>query len=138
MTEKKLRLQITTPQRPVLDKLVDFVALPAYEGEMGVLPGHTQYITKLNFGVLRYKESGNEEYFAIMGGLAEIAHDVVSVFAEDAALENEINEEEEKQKAAKAKSSLSAKDPDIDMALAEMELKKAILLLKVKQYRKGK
>lgn len=138
MSQKKLRLQIITPQRPVIDKQVDFVALPAYEGEMGVLPGHTQYIAKLNFGVLRYKEGENEEYFAVMGGLAEIARDVVSVFAEDAALADEINEEEEKQKAAQAKSSMSGKDPDIDMALAEMELKKAILLLKVKQYRKRK
>ena len=45
MPNKKLRLQIITPQRPVLDKLVDFVALPAYKGEMGILPGHIQYLT---------------------------------------------------------------------------------------------
>ena len=44
---KKLRLQITTPQKPVLDKEVDFVVLPAYEGEMGVLPGHAPYVAIL-------------------------------------------------------------------------------------------
>ncbi|MDR0645914.1 MAG: ATP synthase F1 subunit epsilon [Elusimicrobiota bacterium] len=132
MTQKKLRLQIITPQRPVLDKKVDFVALPAYNGEMGVLPGHTQYVAKLNYGVLRYKSDGREETFAVMGGIAEIEHDNVSVFAEDAALENEIDVEEQKQKLAKAKASLSARDNEVDIELAEMEIKKALLLLKVK------
>jgi F-type H+-transporting ATPase subunit epsilon len=134
MTQKKLRLQIITPQRPVLDKEVDFVALPAYNGEMGVLPGHIQYVAKLNFGVLRYKSGGAEETFAVMGGIAEIEHNNVSVFAEDAALENEIDVEEEKQRLAKAKASLSARDNEVDMELAEMEIKKALLLLKVKSH----
>lgn len=132
MAEKKLRLQIVTPQRPVLDKQVDFVALPAFDGELGILPGHVQYVAKLNYGVLRYTENGVEEDFAVMGGFAEIAKDTVSVFAEDAALAQEINEEAEKQKLAKVKASLSSKDPDIDMELAEMELKRSLLMLKVK------
>jgi len=133
MPNKKLRLQIVTPQRPVLDKLVDFVALPAYNGEMGILPGHIQYLAKLSFGVLRYKAADDEGFFAVMGGIAEIEHDNVSVFAEDAALEDEIDVEEEKQKLAKAKATLSVRDNELDMELAEMEIKKAILLLKVKE-----
>ena len=135
MSSKKLRLQIITPQRPVLDKRVDFVALPAYNGEMGVLPGHIQYVAKLNYGVLRYKDGDGEGTFAVMGGVAEIEHDNVSVFAEDAALEDEIDIEEERQKLVKAKAALSAHESDIDMELAEMEIKKALLLLKVKSKR---
>ena len=132
MSEKKLRLQIITPQKPVLDKQVDFVALPAYNGEMGVLPGHIQYVAKLNYGVLRYIDNGVEEDFAVLGGFAEIAKDTVSVFAEDAALAKEIDEEGARQKVAQAKASLSSKDPDIDMDLAEIELKRSLLMLKVK------
>lgn len=133
MAGKKLKLQIITPERQVLDKEVDFVALPAYNGEMGVLPGHVQYVAKLNYGVLRYKENGKEETFAVMGGLAEIEHDKISVFAEDAALAGEIDEAAAKQKLAQAKASLSKHDADIDIELAEMEIKKALLMLKVKK-----
>ena len=129
---KKLRLQITTPQKPVLDKEVDFVVLPAYEGEMGVLYNHAPYVAKLTFGELRYTVDGKEEVFALMGGLAEIAQNEVSVFAEDIALAREVDEEATKQKIEQAKASLSAKGADIDMELAEIELKKALLLLKVK------
>ena len=132
MSEKKLRLQIITPQKPVLDKLVDFVALPAYNGEMGVLPGHIQYVAKLNYGVLRYTDNGVEEDFAVLGGFAEIAKDTVSVFAEGAALAQEVDEEAERQKIAQAKASLSSQEPDINMELAEMEIKKSLLMLKVK------
>lgn len=132
MAEKKLRLQIITPQKPVLDKLVDFVALPAFNGELGVLPGHIQYVAKLNYGVLRYVENGVEEDFAVLGGFAEIAKDTVSVFAEDATLAQEVDEEAERQKIAQAKASLSSQDPDINMELAEMEIKKSLLMLKVK------
>ena len=135
---KKLRLQITTPQKPVLDKEVDFVVLPAFDGEMGVLPGHAPYVAKLNFGELRYTIDGKEEIFALMGGLAEIAQDEVSVFAEDIALAREVDEEAAKQKVAQAKASLSAKGADIDMELAEIELKKALLMLKVKNNKRKK
>lgn len=133
MAGKKLKLQIITPERQVLDKEVDFVALPAYNGEMGVLPGHVQYVAKLNYGVLRYKDDAKEETFAVMGGLAEIENDKISVFAEDAALAGEIDEAAAKQKLAQAKASLSKHDADIDIELAEMEIKKALLMLKVKK-----
>ncbi len=133
MSAKKLKLQIITPQKQVLDKEVDFVALPAFNGEMGVLPGHVQYVAKLNYGVLRYKEGDKEETFAVMGGIAEIAKDVISVFAEDAALAEEIDEAAAKQKLAQAKASLTKHDADIDMELAEIEIKKALLMLKVKR-----
>ncbi|MDR0953717.1 MAG: ATP synthase F1 subunit epsilon [Elusimicrobiota bacterium] len=133
--DKKLRLQIITPQRPVLDKEVDFVALPAYEGEMGVLPGHIQYVAKLNYGILRYKAGEEEGTFAVMGGFAEIEHNTVSVFAEDAALEEEIDEEAEKQRLEQAKATLSGKGNELDIELAEIEIKRALLLLKVKNHK---
>lgn len=133
---KTIRLQIITPQKPVLDKQVDFVALPAFEGELGVLPNHEPYITKLNFGTLRYKIGTEEHTFAIMEGIAEIANNEVSVFAEDAALQEEINEEEVRQKLEKAKDSLQNKDKSMDFEEAEKEIKKALLMLKVKSRKK--
>ena len=133
MAGKKLRLQIVTPQRPVLDKEVDFVALPAFNGEMGVLPGHIQYVAKLNYGVLRYKEGETEETFAVMGGLAEIEHDNIRVFAEDAALAEEIDEEAAKQKSAQAKAALTKHDADIDIELSEIKIKKELRMLKIKK-----
>ena len=131
---KKLTLNLITPEKPLISNLeVDMVVLPALLGEMGILPGHVKTIVQLGMGSLRYKKDGKEEEFAALGGFVEVINDVVNVFAENAALADEIDEEAEKQKIKKAKESLSGKDADIDFELAEMELKQAIARMKVKK-----
>lgn len=134
----KIRLQIITPQKPVLDKEVDFVVLPASKGELGILPGHTEYITTLKYGVLRYKIGEETETFAVLGGIAEIANNNVSVFAEGAVLQDEIDEETARQQLEKAKADRLKNDKAIDLEQADQEIKEALLLLKVKKLKSGK
>ncbi|MBR2865505.1 MAG: ATP synthase F1 subunit epsilon [Elusimicrobiaceae bacterium] len=135
---KTLQLNLITPQKQLLNAVaVDFVALPALEGELGVLPGHIPMIVQLGYGSLRYKQDGKEEEFAVLGGFAEILHESVNVFAEGAGLADEIDEEEEKQKIKRAKESLSKKDADIDFELAEIEIKQALTRMKVKKRHLG-
>lgn len=131
---KKLILNLITPEKQLLTNLeVDMVVLPAFEGEMGVLPGHEKMIVQLGMGSLRYKQGEKEEEFAALSGFAEILHDTVNVFAEGAALADEIDEEAEAQKIKCVKESLSKKDADIDFELAEIEIKQAIARMKVKK-----
>ncbi|MBR4592453.1 MAG: ATP synthase F1 subunit epsilon [Elusimicrobiaceae bacterium] len=131
---KKLILNLVTPQAQLLNNLeVDMVVLPAFLGEMGILPGHINTLVQLAFGELRYKKDGKESEFAVMGGFVEVKDDVVNVFAEGADLADEIDEEAESQKIKKAKEALSNKDADIDFELAEIELKQAITRMKVKR-----
>ena len=134
MSDKKLTLNLITPEQQLIkDKPVDMVILPALLGEMGILPGHVKTIVQLGIGSLRYKVDGKEEEFAALGGFAEVLNDVVNVFAENAALAAEIDEEKEKQRIKALKESLSNKDADIDFELAELEIKQAIARMKVKQ-----
>ena len=110
----------------------DFVALPAYAGEMGILPGHAKAVMQLSAGVLRYKSGGEKREFAVFGGFAEIFNDDVLVLVEEAALAGEISSEEQRQKTAKAKASLSKRDSDINIELAEIEIKAALMKMKMK------
>ena len=136
MTEK-LRLNLVTPEKQLLEnEEVDFVALPALMGEMGILPGHVNMLVQLGMGSLRYKKGNSESEFAVLGGFVEIVDDTVNIFAEGADLAEEIDEEAEKQKIKAAKFSLSSKDADIDFELAEMELKQSIARMKVKRRRR--
>ena len=131
---KKLKLNLITPQKQLLTNLeVDIVVIPAFLGEMGILPGHINTLVQLSFGELRYKQDGKESEFAVMGGFVEVKDNVVNVFAEGADLAEEIDEEAESQKIKKAKEALSNKDADIDFELAEIELKRAITRMKVKR-----
>ena len=41
-----LRCVVVTPERALLDETADFVALPMYDGELGVLPGRSPLIDR--------------------------------------------------------------------------------------------
>lgn len=134
MADKKLTFNLVTPQKQLITDLpVDMVVLPAFLGEMGILPGHVQTLVQLGMGSLRYKQNGHTEEFAVLGGFAEVVNNVVNVFAEGADLAGEIDEEAEKQRIKALKESLSKKDADIDFELAELEIKQALTRMKVKK-----
>ena len=78
-TNKTVRCVIVTPERAVLDAAVDFVAVPLYDGELGVLPGRTPLIARLGFGELRTVHGKKVERFYIDGGFVQIRADVVTV-----------------------------------------------------------
>ena len=64
---KTLKLNLITPQKQLLSDLeVESVVLPAFQGELGVLPGHIPMMVQLGFGSLRYKQDGKEEEFAVL------------------------------------------------------------------------
>jgi F-type H+-transporting ATPase subunit epsilon len=88
-----IRLELVTPERLVLSEDVDEVVAPGYEGEFGVLPGHTQFLAILNIGVLWYRKESAVKKIALGGGFAEVNHDRVVVMAETAERADEIDME---------------------------------------------
>src|SRR5262245_30911480 len=75
----RLQCVVVTPERTLFDELVDFVALPLYDGELGVLPGHTPLIGRLGFGELRTRSGGVSGRYFVDGGFVEVRDDVVTV-----------------------------------------------------------
>jgi F-type H+-transporting ATPase subunit epsilon len=139
MAEKKLLLSIITPERVLIEnKEADFIVLPAYEGEMGILPGHISFIVELKEGILRYKDMQKEETFAVMGGFTEIYKNKVLVFAEAGELAKEINEERARQSYQKAKDALAMRGADIDLDSAQAALRRAAARLRIAELRKRK
>lgn len=87
-----LRLQVVTPERPVVDEAADSVELPGAEGYLGILPGHTPLITLLKTGVLSFRRpGGGESAYAISAGFAEIGPERVAVLADSAQAPGEID-----------------------------------------------
>lgn len=73
-----LRVVVVTPEQTVLDVTTDFVALPLYDGQLGVAPAHAPMIGRLGFGELRIGHGG-EQRFYVDGGFVQVVHNVVSV-----------------------------------------------------------
>lgn len=76
---KKLQCTVVSPERTLVDRPVDFVALPLYDGELGVLPGRAPLIGRLGYGELRIQSDGRTERYYVDGGFVQVRGDVVSV-----------------------------------------------------------
>jgi F-type H+-transporting ATPase subunit epsilon len=77
--DHRLQCVVVTPERTLFDQVVDFVALPLYDGELGVLPGRAPLIGRLGYGELRTKEMGQSKRYFVDGGFAQVRDDVVTV-----------------------------------------------------------
>jgi F-type H+-transporting ATPase subunit epsilon len=91
-----IRCIVVTPERTELDRTVEQLTLPMYDGELGVQKGRAAMIGRLGYGSLRFEgESGPERYF-IDGGFAQVENDVVSVLTARAIKVEAMNVEEAK------------------------------------------
>lgn len=135
MADKTLTLELVTPERVALSETADFVVLPAFEGEMGVLPGHAPFMVQLTAGEVRVTRGGETKNLALSGGFAEVLDDKISVFAETAELADEIDQERARQALERAKAQARTADP-LTLAAAEAAIRREQVRLRVAEMRK--
>src|SRR5436190_18209313 len=116
-TSKPLQCVVVTPEKAVLDEICDFVAVPMYDGELGVLPGRLPLIGRLGCGELRTKKGTRVHRFFIDGGFVQIKSNIVTVLTSKAQKAEDIN-------VAAAEAALkAAQAPVADPAAQETKLK---------------
>ena len=128
----RIHLNVVTRERKIVDAEVDEVILPATDGEIGVLPGHTPLLATLRIGQLRYRTGTRTERLVISWGFAEVLPDRVIVLAERGYLPTEIDRataEQERIAAEKEMADLSSHDPEF--ARVEARLEESIAMLNV-------
>jgi len=86
-----LTLEIVTPTRVLYEGKIDEVTAPGIEGEFGVLPGHTPFLTFLATGELSYKVDGKERYVAVDGGFIEVTPTRVIAIVDEAEYAEDID-----------------------------------------------
>jgi len=62
-----MHIQITTPEKIVLNEDVDSVTIPTTTGEITVLPHHIPLVSQIAPGILVMKKGGKEENFVLQG-----------------------------------------------------------------------
>jgi F-type H+-transporting ATPase subunit epsilon len=78
-SHERLKCVVVTPERTLFDEWVEFVALPLYDGELGVLPGRSPLIGRLGYGELRTRASGTTRRYFVDGGFVQVRDDVITV-----------------------------------------------------------
>jgi len=123
-----IRLELVTPERLLLSEEVDEVVLPGYEGEFGVLPGHTQLLAILNVGILWYRKGSAISKIALGGGFAEVTHDRIVVMADTAERADEIDLERAQRARERAEARLKELSLDDETyAKAYAQLQRALV-----------
>ncbi len=137
MTDKRLTLELVTPEKVAWSAPADFVVLPALEGEMGVLPGHQPFLVKLSPGEVRVTVGSDVKHFAVSGGFAEIKNDTVSLFAETAEDAGNIDSERAHQALEKAKATVKPGLDPMQLAAMEAAIRRAEIRVRVARRAKG-
>jgi F-type H+-transporting ATPase subunit epsilon len=111
---KQLLCVVVTPEKAVLEEPADFVALPMFDGELGVLPGRAPLIGRLGPGELRLTQHGTDRRLFVDGGFAQVRSDVVTVLTARAVPAGDISEQAAQQEltAAQAVVPKSAEEQD--------------------------
>jgi len=134
---KKLKLTVLTPDKILIsDKEVNSIVIPAFEGEMGILPGHIPYMAELKEGILKYKAEGNEDFMSVFWGFVMVYKDKVTILTELGEMIDDLNEERARQEYQKAENAIRMKGADIDLDSAYASLKKSVVRLKLAEIKK--
>ena len=88
---------VVTPERVVLEIDAQFAALPAWDGEVGILRSRAPLMVRLGIGVLRVKSGEGEQKMAIDGGFAEMVDNKLSVLTEHAQFADDLDRSEVEQ-----------------------------------------
>lgn len=94
--------RLITPESKMIDEPIRFASVPAWDGLMGVLPGHAPIVARLGLGELRVDVADNDtskggsRTFLVDGGFVQVVHDKMTILAERAWAAEAINESDAK------------------------------------------
>lgn len=128
-----LTVTIITPEKAYPPIVADQVTLPAFDGQVGILPRHAAYVCLLGSGELKLSNASRaEERFAVQGGVAQVSADQVRILAEKVAPVSAITE------ADLLKKLQALDDAEYDSDLAKTEAQSRAHWIAVQLKAKGK
>lgn len=128
MSSTMIELDVVTPsRRVVVGAHVASVKLPASDGEVQILPGHTELITLLGPGILEFAEDGGTRKFAISYGFAEVRKNRVTVLAEAVEESKDIDKGRAKDALKRAEQAMSGALSQEEFRKQELKLQRALV-----------
>ncbi|MBU0579094.1 ATP synthase F1 subunit epsilon [Patescibacteria group bacterium] len=132
----KLNLDIISQEAQLLSQELDMVLAPTAMGQIGILPGHISLFTHLKAGELILVSGIKHEVFAVTGGFLDVNQDQVTVLADSAIRAEDIDIVKVQEAKKRAQETMEKKLSENDFKLAQVDLRKAILELKVAKRRR--
>ena len=104
----KLQFELVSPEKLLLSEQVHMIIVPGSEGNFGVLPGHTLFISTVRPGVIDvYEDESVTERIFVSGGFAEVTPERCTVLADEAVPLSSIDRGETEQQARSLESTVA-------------------------------
>jgi len=82
---------VITPERAVLESDATFVAFPAHDGEVGILPGRAPLLYRMGSGELRVQSPQGDQVFFVDSGFAQMLENRLTLLTQVAKKIEEID-----------------------------------------------
>lgn len=126
-----LHLDIVSAEAQIFSGLASQVVVTGSEGELGIMPGHTQLLTTLPPGEVEVTtQNGEVEIYFISGGFLEVQPYTTTVLADTVVRAADIDEAAAIEAQKHAASRLEAQKSEIEYSKALSELAESIAQLR--------
>ena len=119
----KVAFELVAPERLLASEMVDMVVAPGAEGDFGVLPQHSLFMSLLRPGVIEIHDGGAiKQRIFVGGGFAEVNERGCIVLAEEALPVEDIDVEQARRRLRNAQDDLAEASSEVDRTRLEHEI----------------
>ena len=118
---------LVSPEKLAFSGEVDQVDVPGWEGDFGVLAGHAPVVAAMRPGILTVISGGQKQKIIVLGGLAEVSDNRLTVLADVATSMDEVDRAQFADTIEQMQEKLSEKEGgELDLAIARLDHYKSI------------
>lgn len=121
-----MQVDIVSAEGEIFSGKADMLFAQAANGEVGILPFHTQFLSQLKPGEVRVKSGDEEDSFFINSGILEVQPHVVTILADSAIRSKDLDEAAALQAKQRAQDAMENAKTDLDIVRAESDLIQAL------------
>lgn len=121
-----IQLDVVTAEQRLFSGTVEKVIAPGSMGDLGIYPKHTQLISKLRAGELKYTTAEGTTSLFVSGGVLEVQPTLITVLADTGMRAEDLDAQAAQDAMKRAHDALQGKDPaDLDYEAIQAELEAA-------------
>ncbi|MCC8999364.1 MAG: F0F1 ATP synthase subunit epsilon [Candidatus Contendobacter sp.] len=125
-----LHVDIVSAEKELFSGPAEMVTAPGELGELGILPRHSQLLTRLKPGQVRVRLPGGEDQlFYVSGGMLEVQPHVVTILSDTAERARDLDEAAAQTAKQRAEQVIADSRSEFEFARAKAELAEAIAQL---------
>jgi F-type H+-transporting ATPase subunit epsilon len=122
-----LNCVVVTPEETALEAKAEFIALPLYDGEVGIGENHSPMIGRLGYGEMRLRTGGKVDRYYVDGGFVQVADNIVSVLTNRAVPASDVDQDVARKQLDSAQKQVATTDEQLEKRERDVAQARAML-----------